>query len=170
MYCVRLLSGNAALTTGDEKWEGELVLTESNIKCLTGSINMGIIRKTASYILLISAYIFTWLVAVLGRMIPRKPWKPTGRIMVTGSIFNPNWYLSHITPLTRSGVTEVILVIDEPQQPLERVRFACPPKWLARIISRAGAKAIWVFYAGIRYRPDLFIGYNLVLQRYKRFQ
>jgi glycosyltransferase involved in cell wall biosynthesis len=82
--------------------------------------------------------------------------------LVTGTIFNPNWYLSHITPLVRSGLKEVILVIDEPQQPMEGVRFACPPKWLAKVISRAGAKAIWVFYAGIRYRPDLFMGYNLV--------
>ena len=124
--------------------------------------DMNIIRKAAAYILLVSVYGFTWLVAVLAGMIPRRSWKPTGRIMVTGTFFNPNWYLSHITPLVRSGIKEVILVVDEPQQPLEGIRFVCPPKWLARIISRAGAKAIWVFYAGIRYRPDLFMGYNLV--------
>lgn len=120
------------------------------------------IRKTASYILLIGTYCFTWLVAALGHMIPRRRWKPNGRILVTGTIFNPNWYLSHITPLTRCGVKEVILVIDEPMQPLDKVRFICPPKWLAKLISRAGAKAIWVLYTGIRYRPDLFMGYNLV--------
>lgn len=119
-------------------------------------------RKTASYILLIGVYCLTWLVTVLGRVIPRRRWKPTGRIAVTGTIFNPNWYLSHITPLTRCGVKEVILVIDEPMQPLDRVRFVCPPRWLAKLISRAGAKAIWMLYAGIRYRPDLFMGYNLV--------
>jgi glycosyltransferase involved in cell wall biosynthesis len=123
---------------------------------------MSIVRKTASYILLISVYGFTWLVAVLGRVAPWRRWKPTGRIAVTGTFFNPNWYLSHITPLTRCGVKEVILVIDEPMQPLDKVRFVCPPKWLAKLISRAGAKAIWMLYAGIRYRPDLFMGYNLV--------
>ena len=123
---------------------------------------MSVIHKTASYILLISTYLFTWFVSVLARMIPRRSWKPTGRIIVTGTIFNPNWYLSHITPLTRSGIEEVILVIDEPLQPMERVRFACPPKWFARIISPFGAKAIWMLYAGIRYKPDLYMGYNLV--------
>jgi len=97
------------------------------------------IRKTASYILLVSVYGFTWLVAVLGRVIPRRRWKPTGRIAVTGTIFNPNWYLSHIMPLTHCGVKEVILIIDEPMQPLDKVRFVCPPKWLAKLISRAGA-------------------------------
>lgn len=123
---------------------------------------MRVLRTIAAHLLLISVYAFTWLVAVLGRLVPRRRWRPTGRIMVTGTIFNPNWYLSHITPLIRSGVKEVILVIDEPQQPLEGVRFACPPKWLARLISRAGAKAIWMIGAGVHYRPDLFMGYNLV--------
>lgn len=53
-------------------------------------------------------------------------------------------------------------MIDEPQKPLDGVRFSCPPKWLARLISRAASKAVWVLYAGIRYRPDLYMGYNLV--------
>ncbi len=44
---------------------------------------------------------------------------------------------------------------------LENVRFVCPPKWLARIISRASAKAIWMFMAGLRYKPDLYMGYHL---------
>jgi glycosyltransferase involved in cell wall biosynthesis len=123
---------------------------------------MSTIRIIASHILLVSAYVFTWLVAVVGHAIPRRRWKPNGRIAVTGTIFNPNWYLSHITPLTRSGVREVILVIDEPLQPMDGVRFVCPPRWLARLISRAAAKALWLFYVGIRYRPDLFMGYNLV--------
>jgi glycosyltransferase involved in cell wall biosynthesis len=120
-----------------------------------------VILRIAAYILLVSVYGFTWLVAVLGGMIPRRRWKTTGRIMVTGTFFNPNWYLSHITPLVRSGVKEVILVIDEPQQPLDGVRFACPPKWLARLISRAGAKAIWMLIVGLRYRPDLYMGYHI---------
>jgi glycosyltransferase involved in cell wall biosynthesis len=123
---------------------------------------MSKIRTILDHTLLTSVYSFTWLVAALGHMIPRRPWVSTGRIMVTGTIFNPNWYLSHVTPLTRSGVKEVILVIDEPQQPLEGVRFACPPRWVSRLLSRAGAKAIWMLFAGIRYRPDLFMGYNLV--------
>ena len=123
---------------------------------------MNRIRLIAAHLLLVAAYAVTWLIATLGRAIPRRSWKPTGRIAVTGTIFNPNWYLSHVTPLIRSGVREVILVIDEPQEPLEGVRFACPPKWLAKLISRAGAKAMWMVGVGFRYRPDLFMGYNLV--------
>ena len=123
---------------------------------------MKVFRRIAAYLLLVSVYGLTWLVAVVGSWIPRRSWKPTGRIMVTGTFHNPNWYLSHVTPLARSGVKEVILVIDEPQMPLAGVRFICPPKWLARLISRAAAKAIWLFFAGLRHRPDLYMGYHLL--------
>jgi len=122
---------------------------------------MSIIRKVAAYILLVSVYGFTWLVAMVCGVIPRRPWKPTGRIMVTGTFFNPNWYLSHITPLSRSGVQEIILVVDEPQLPLEGVRFICWPHWVSKLFSRQGARAIWMIFAGIRYRPDLYMGYHL---------
>ena len=122
---------------------------------------MSVIRKAAAYILLTCVYGFTYLTALLGSIIPRWPWRPTGRIMVTGTFHNPNWYLSHITPLSLSGVKEVILVIDEPQLPLENVRFVCPPRWVSRLLSRAGAKAIWMIIAGIRYRPDLYMGYHI---------
>ena len=120
---------------------------------------MNIIRKIVAYILLTSTYSFTYLVALLGNIIPHRQWKPTGLIMVTGTFHNPNWYLSHITPLSLSGVKEVILVVDEPQLPLDKVRFVCPPKWTSKLLSRAGAKAIWMIGAGLRYKPDLYMGY-----------
>lgn len=123
--------------------------------------DMSILRRAVAYVVLISVYGFTWVVAAVGGIIPRQSWKPNGRIMVTGTFHNPNWYLSHITPLARSGIDEVILVVDKPQLPLEKVRFVCPPKWAARLFTRAGAKAIWMIVAGFRYRPDLYMGYHL---------
>ena len=122
---------------------------------------MVIIRRASAYILLTSIYGFTWLIALLARIIPHRRWKPSGKIAVTGTFFNPNWYLSHIAPLANCGVKEIILIVDEPQIPLERVRFICPPKWLAKILSRAFAKALWMFISGIRYKPDLYMGYHL---------
>lgn len=123
---------------------------------------MGTVRRIASYILLVSVYGLTWLVAVLSRIIPHRRWKPTGRIMVIGTFHNPNWYLSHITPLARSGMKELLLVVDEPQQPVERVRFVCPPRLASRVLGRAGAKALWMIISGLRYQPDLYMGYHLL--------
>jgi glycosyltransferase involved in cell wall biosynthesis len=123
---------------------------------------MSVIRRTTSYILILSVYCLTWLLAVLGDIMPRRAWKPTGRIVVTGTFFNPNWYLSHLSPLVRSGIEEVILVVDEPQLPLKKVRFLCPPRWLSKLLGRAGAKAVWMLIGGLRHRPDLYMGYHLL--------
>ncbi len=122
---------------------------------------MRTIRAIGAYILLVGLYGFAWLTAVVVSWIPRRRWKPTGRIMVTGTFHNPNWYLSHLTPLVRSGLKEVILVLDEPQLPLEGVTFVYWPRWASTLLSRPGARAIWVILAGIRYRPDLYMGYHL---------
>ena len=119
------------------------------------------IRRTAAYVLLVCVYGLAWLIATIGRAIPRRAWKPTGRLMVTGTFHNPNWYLSHITPLSRSGVEEVIVVTDEPQVSLDRVRFVCWPGWLSKVLSRVGARAVTMVFAGLRYRPDLYMGYHL---------
>ena len=123
---------------------------------------MNVIRGIVVYVLLIGMYSLTWLVAVLCGKLPRRSWKPTGRIMVIGTFHNPNWYLSHLTPLSRSGVTEVIVVTDRPQSPLERVKFACPPGWMARLLGRAGAKGILLLVTGLRLRADLYVGYHLM--------
>ena len=122
---------------------------------------MSTIRHIAAYALLVSLYSITWVLATLARVIPRRSWRPTGRIMVTGTFFNPNWYLSHVTPLSRGRVQEVILVTDAPEIPLERVRFSRWPGWLARLLGRTGARAVWMFILACRYRPDLYMGYHL---------
>ncbi len=134
-------------------------LTVSHQNGTLGSILM--IRRTAAYIILVSVYGLTWFMAVVGKIVPRRAWKPTGRIMVTGTFYNPNWYLSHVAPLSRSGVEEVIVVTDEPQMSLDRVRFVCWPGWLSWVLSRVGARALTMMAAGFRYRPDLYMGYHL---------
>ncbi len=120
------------------------------------------LRRASAYIVLIASYGLTWLVASLGRCAGRGRWKPTGRILVIGTFHNPNWYLSHVTPLSRCGLREVILVTDEPQAPLESVRFVCPPRWAVRLLTRAGAKALWLLGAGLRWRADLYMGYHIL--------
>lgn len=127
----------------------------------SGSADLDVIRRVVAYWILASLYSFTWLAAMLGRLIPRRSWKSTGRILVTGTFYNPNWYLSHIMPLCRTGVKEVIVVTDCPQASLDRVRFTCWPGWLAKILGRVVARAFWLIGSGLRYRPDLYMGYHL---------
>ncbi len=100
------------------------------------------IRSLAAYIILFISYTVTCLLARLGRAIPRRKHKTTGRILVTGTFHNPGWYRSHVLPLSRSGATEVILVVDQPQEALPAVRFCCPPPLLSRIVGRALSRFI----------------------------
>ncbi len=120
------------------------------------------IKAMGVYLLLVCVYSLTWFVSSVFRCIPRRRWKPNGRILVTGTFHNPGWYQSHLKPLTLCGVREVILVTDGSQDAMEGIRFVCPPRWLARLISRAGAKAVWMIGAGLRYRPDLYMGYHIM--------
>jgi glycosyltransferase involved in cell wall biosynthesis len=117
--------------------------------------------RLAAQIILTLTYGTGILVAILARAIPRRGWQPNGRIVVMGTFFNPNWYHSHVTPLARCGLREVILVCDKPADPMENVRFVCPPAILSAIASRAIAKFLWTMLAGIRYRPDLYMGYHI---------
>jgi len=108
------------------------------------------------------AYSAVLLVAGLARIVRQRRWRRTGRILVTGTFHNPNWYVSHISPLAQCGIGEVIVVADRPEDPMPGVRFACPPRWLAKVVSRAVAKLIWLVITGLRCRPDAYMGYHIV--------
>jgi glycosyltransferase involved in cell wall biosynthesis len=86
--------------------------------------------------------------------------------LAIGTFHNPNWIQSHIRPLARSGVGEVILVCDHEVRamvpaPIAKVRFECPPSWMAAVLSRAVAKFLWSLRCAFRYRPDLYMGYHI---------
>jgi glycosyltransferase involved in cell wall biosynthesis len=53
-------------------------------------------------------------------------------------------------------------VCDQPLDNADGVRFECPPRWLGRVASRAGAKFLWAVRASLRYRPDLYMGYHIM--------
>lgn len=99
----------------------------------------------------------------LARCRPRgaTPARRSGCILVLGTFHNPNWVRSHVVPLARSGVGEVLVVCDEPAEPLDNVRFECPPRWLQRVLTRAAAKLAWSSVLAMRRRPDLFMGYHI---------
>jgi glycosyltransferase involved in cell wall biosynthesis len=87
---------------------------------------------------------------------------PTGRIVLLGTFYNTNWFLSHVRPLARSGLREVLVVTDEPSTAVPGVRFACPPRLLVAVLGRPLSRALWALVAGLRERPDLFMGYHII--------
>ncbi len=122
--------------------------------------------RVGAIALLSLIYGAAWL---LSRVLDRRgqgAWRESGRILAIGTFYNPNWILSHIQPLARSGVGQVILVCDPAvaamaAAPLAKVRFECPPRWMAAVLTRAGAKLVWSLRCAFRYRPDLYMGYHI---------
>jgi glycosyltransferase involved in cell wall biosynthesis len=87
-------------------------------------------------------------------------------ILAIGTFYNPNWIQSHIRPLARAGVGSVVLVCDSEvramaTEPMDKVRFECPPSWMNAALTRAGAKFVWSLRCALRYRPDLYMGYHI---------
>lgn len=82
-------------------------------------------------------------------------------MLVLGTFHNPNWIRSHLLPLARSEVGEVVVVCDERPPPLVNVRCECPPRWLQWLLTRAGAKLCWSLLLAVRLRPDLYMGYHI---------
>ncbi len=85
----------------------------------------------------------------------------SGKILVIGTFHNPNWFDAHITPLVQANISEVILVTDEIIDVRENLVYECPPKLMQKLCSRAIAKLIWTLVCGIKYRPDLYMGYHI---------
>jgi glycosyltransferase involved in cell wall biosynthesis len=122
---------------------------------------MGVLRSVLPYAVVACVYLGTLVVCQMSRLAPRRAWTPTRRIVATATFFNSQWFLSHVIPLTRSGVDEVIVVTEQPLRPLARVRFWCPPRWLTRLVGRTVSKFASLLACGFYLRPDVFVGYHL---------
>ncbi|KRT57666.1 glycosyltransferase, partial [endosymbiont of Ridgeia piscesae] len=119
------------------------------------------LRRIVATVVLFLVY---WASVLFSKLIPRRGgggWKRSGRILVIGTFHNPNWFHAHLTPLTKSGVDEVVLITDEMVAPMDGVVYECPPQLMQKLLSRAGAKFVWSIVCGFRHRPDLYMGYHI---------
>ena len=120
------------------------------------------INRFFSYLILLFAYSVPLMVCAMANLLPKRKYKPTKRrIAVLGTFFNVGWFRSHIIPLTESGIDEVLLITDCMVESYPRVRYVCPPTWLMRLVGRAAAKGFCLIAIGLRYQPDLYMGYHI---------
>jgi glycosyltransferase involved in cell wall biosynthesis len=128
-------------------------------------ISCGLLRAGARAVLA-TVYSAAWLLARVLNRRGQGSGPPSGCILAIGTFYNPNWIQSHIRPLARSGVGEIILVCDDAVRamvsaPIANVRFESPPAWMAALLTRAAAKFLWSLRCAVRYRPDLYMGYHI---------
>ena len=94
---------------------------------------------------------------------PRLPGSGAARrVAVVGTFYNGNWFLSHATPLARSGIQELLVVTDQPQAPVARVKVLVPSPWSVALFGRTLAKLGCLLLAGLRQKPDLYMGYHIM--------
>ncbi len=117
-------------------------------------------KRSLAILILALSYLFSEIIAKLGKLFPAAS-RRRGRVIVCVTIDNPNWFRAHIVPLAKSGYGELIVVCDEPIDQLDNMTYACPPRWLARVISRAGAKFVMTFWVSFRKPADLIMGYHI---------
>lgn len=120
------------------------------------------LRSFIARLVLVVSFTGAKLVALFSRyFLPNSKRASSGCIVVTGTFHNPNWFLSHLLPLANCGLREVIVVADEPHQNIDGIRYFCPPIIVQKLLSRAFAKLVWLVIAGIRFHPDLYMGYHI---------
>lgn len=84
------------------------------------------------------------------------------RLLVTVT-FKPNQLRAHLLPIIRlEEVRDVTLVTDTVTPMLPKVRCAVPPRWLVRVLGRAGSKFVVCLILALRERPDWIIAYHIL--------
>lgn len=123
--------------------------------------SQSLIRSLVAHVVLACSFGITLLTCVLFAW--RRPlcWKQTGNIAVVGTFHNTGWFTSHAAPLAGSGCRSVVFVADAPLPAPAGVRFACPPRWMGRLLGRAASKLLWLIVVGWRHKPDLYMGYHI---------
>jgi glycosyltransferase involved in cell wall biosynthesis len=106
-------------------------------------------------------YSLVLLVCRLARTFRGPSVPKAGPVAALGAFYNPNWFVSHARPLTRSGVEGVVVVSDGVPANVQGVRVVIPPRWLVRVATRNGARLLYLLVVGLRYRPSLFMGFHL---------
>jgi glycosyltransferase involved in cell wall biosynthesis len=84
------------------------------------------------------------------------------RFLVTVT-FTRNQLRSHLAPLVSLPEVEAVtLVADVEPPPLPKLRTVVPPRWMMRLLGRAGAKLVVCLWLAIRERPDWVVGFNIM--------
>jgi len=85
------------------------------------------------------------------------------RILIAGSFYNDAWFDSHVTPLLAADhIDEVLVVTDRALSARPGVRFCNPSEKIQRRIGRIAARAVAIWRAARRYRPNSLMGYHIM--------
>lgn len=131
---------------------------------------MRVLSSVFAHIAVFAILAFTSVIVHLARPVRRifrlrSPRREAGkiRLLLTGTFHNENWFRSHILPLSATKALERIYVVtDRPLFAVDKVSYACPPRWAVRAFGRTICRTALVFWVALRKRPDLLMGYHIM--------
>ncbi len=118
------------------------------------------IKRLIAQIALTIVYGKAIIIGKIFRRLYRKKSR-SNTIVINATFHNPNWFFAHIEPLARANYGKVVLVTDEEIAQVPNLIYECPPKWLSKVLTRAGSKALWTLIKGFKYKGDVFVGYHI---------
>ncbi len=118
-------------------------------------------KRLVAIVVLWLVYRLSALISFFGRGLRGPARRGRQHIVLVGTFHNPNWMKAHVPPILNANGGNVVLVCDEPVAEFDGLTYACPPAWLSKIISRAGAKFIWTLKVCLKHRPYLVMGYHI---------
>jgi glycosyltransferase involved in cell wall biosynthesis len=117
-------------------------------------------KRLVATVVLTFAYVSAGVLGLV-RLLYKRPGREGRPLVLIGTFHNPNWVWAHVQPLAAAHHGQVILVADAPIPHIDNLICRCPPPWVQRICSRAGAKLLWSVLVAIRYRPAVCMGYHV---------
>jgi glycosyltransferase involved in cell wall biosynthesis len=136
--------------------------------CVVWGGSMAAVRKAAAFLIVLVILVAVRTAVRIGRFWrgikgDARPSARGVRVLVTGTFYNPGWFRSHILPLSLCrDVKEIWVVSDSALEAVSKVRYAVPPHWLVRLVSRAPARLLWVLCTARREGCDVLMGYHIM--------
>ncbi len=130
----------------------------------TETRGLPLVRVWLSWVFLLIVYASVLILSRVARVVraTRSGGGASSTVIVTGTFYSRNWYLSHAVPLVRSNLGEIVFVVDEPPSPpLAGARCVCPSKWVRKLFGRAGSKLIVMGLTGLKMSPTMVMGYHI---------
>lgn len=86
------------------------------------------------------------------------------KLLITGKFYSENWFFAHIKPLSQAKNVKIIYLVTDCQMPaIEKVVFIIPSDLLKLIFGKSLARLLIFIYYGFKVKPDVIIGYHLLL-------
>src|SRR5262245_21408294 len=129
---------------------------------------MNAAKRVAAFLSVLTIFACVRMAIWIGHLIwnPQEATRPSARgirILVTGTFYNLGWFRSHILPLSLCREVEAIWVVsDSALEAVTKVKYAAPPRWLARLVSRAPARVVWIVRTAWRENCDVLMGYHIM--------